>query len=55
MAKTEDGTYINGSRFALARIVATLLRKIANHPDGINIPAALRPYTGFDSNLIGLE
>jgi len=36
---------LNGSALALARIVAALLE---NHPDGINIPAALVPYTGFD-------
>lgn len=38
---------LNGSALALARIVAALLE---NHqePDGIRIPVALRPYTGFD-------
>lgn len=38
---------LNGSALALARIVAALLE---NHqtPDGIKIPDALRPYTGFD-------
>ena len=38
---------LNGSALALARIVAALLE---NHQDadGINIPVALRPYTGFD-------
>ena len=38
---------LNGSALALARIVAALLE---NHQtnDGINIPAALVPYTGFD-------
>lgn len=38
---------LNGSALALARIVAALLE---NHqtPKGILIPAALRPYTGFD-------
>lgn len=50
--KDEDGKSrlahtLNGSALALARIVATLLE---NHQteDGIKIPAALRPYTGFD-------
>ena len=38
---------LNGSALALARIVAALLE---NHQttDGINIPAALVPYTGFE-------
>ena len=38
---------LNGSALALARIVASLME---NHqtPDGIRIPEALRPYTGFD-------
>ncbi len=38
---------LNGSALALARIVAALLE---NHqgPEGIRIPDALRPYTGFD-------
>jgi seryl-tRNA synthetase len=38
---------LNGSALALPRIVAGLLE---NHqkPDGINIPKALVPYTGFD-------
>ena len=38
---------LNGSALALPRIVASLLE---NHqsPEGINIPAALQPYTGFD-------
>jgi seryl-tRNA synthetase len=38
---------LNGSALALARIVATLLE---NHqtPEGIRIPTALRPYTGFE-------
>lgn len=49
--KDEDGKSrlahtLNGSALALARIVATLLE---NHqtPEGIKIPAALQPYTGF--------
>jgi seryl-tRNA synthetase len=39
---------LNGSALALARVVAALLE---NHqgPDGIRIPEALRPYTGFDA------
>jgi seryl-tRNA synthetase len=38
---------LNGSALALPRIVASLLE---NHqtPAGINIPAALRPYTGYN-------
>jgi seryl-tRNA synthetase len=38
---------LNGSALALPRIVAALLE---NHQDqhGINIPEALRPFTGFD-------
>ncbi len=38
---------LNGSALALARIIVALLE---NHqtPEGIIIPAALRPYTGFD-------
>lgn len=38
---------LNGSALALARIVASLLE---NHqtPEGIRIPTALQPYTGFD-------
>lgn len=38
---------LNGSALALPRILASLLE---NHqtPDGIVIPQALRPYTGFD-------
>jgi seryl-tRNA synthetase len=38
---------LNGSALALPRIVAALLENNQT-PDGINIPAALRPYTGFD-------
>ena len=38
---------LNGSALALPRIMAALLE---NHqtPDGIRIPKALQPYTGFD-------
>ena len=38
---------LNGSAVALPRVVAALLE---NHqtPDGIRIPGALRPFTGFD-------
>jgi seryl-tRNA synthetase len=38
---------LNGSALALPRIVATMLE---NHqtPEGIKIPKALVPYTGFD-------
>jgi seryl-tRNA synthetase len=44
--KTRLAHTLNGSALALPRIVASL---IENHQvaDGINIPAALRPYTGF--------
>ena len=38
---------LNGSALALARIVAALLENNQT-PDGIRIPAALHPYTGFD-------
>ena len=37
---------LNGSALALARIVAALLENNQG-PDGIRIPAALQPYTGF--------
>lgn len=45
--KTELLHTLNGSALALPRIVATILE---NHqtPEGIRIPAALQPYTGFD-------
>ena len=45
--KTELVHTLNGSALALPRIVAALLE---NHQteDGIRIPAALQPYTGFD-------
>ena len=49
--KDEDGKTrlahtLNGSALALPRIVATLLE---NHQssEGIKIPTALQPYTGF--------
>lgn len=38
---------LNGSALALPRIVATLLENNQT-PDGIKIPKALQPYTGFD-------
>ena len=38
---------LNGSALALARIVAALLENNQT-PEGIRIPAVLRPYTGFD-------
>lgn len=38
---------LNGSALALARIVAAMLENNQT-PEGIRIPAALRPYTGFD-------
>lgn len=45
--KTKLAHTLNGSALALPRIVAALLE---NHqtPEGIRIPAALVPYTGFD-------
>ncbi len=45
--KTQLAHTLNGSALALARIVAGLLE---NHqtPEGIRIPEALQPYTGFD-------
>ncbi len=45
--KTEILHTLNGSALALPRIVATILE---NHqtPEGVRIPAALQPYTGFD-------
>ena len=39
---------LNGSALALARIVAALLENNQG-PDGIRIPPALRPYTGFST------
>ena len=38
---------LNGSALALARIIAALLENNQT-PEGIRIPEALRPYTGFD-------
>lgn len=38
---------LNGSALALARIVASLLENNQT-PEGIRIPKALRPYTGFE-------
>jgi seryl-tRNA synthetase len=38
---------LNGSALALPRIVAALLENNQT-PDGINIPGALVPYTGFE-------
>lgn len=50
--KTKEGKNVlahtlNGSALALPRIVATLLENNQT-PEGIRIPAALVPYTGFD-------
>jgi seryl-tRNA synthetase len=39
---------LNGSALALPRIVAALLEN-NQHEGGIRIPAALIPYTGFDT------
>ena len=38
---------LNGSSLALPRIVAALLENFQT-PEGIRIPEALVPYTGFD-------
>ncbi len=38
---------LNGSALALARIVAAILENNQT-PEGIRVPVALRPYTGFD-------
>jgi seryl-tRNA synthetase len=38
---------LNGSALALARIVAALIENNQT-PEGVRIPVALRPYTGFD-------
>jgi len=38
---------LNGSALALARIVAAILENNQT-PEGIRIPKALQPYTGFD-------
>jgi seryl-tRNA synthetase len=45
--KTQLVHTLNGSALALPRIVASMLE---NHqtPDGIRIPKALVPYTGFE-------
>ena len=45
--KTQLAHTLNGSALALARIVAALLENNQT-PEGIVIPAVLRPYTGFD-------
>ena len=45
--KTRLAHTLNGSALALARIVAALLENNQT-PDGIRIPKALQPYTGFD-------
>ena len=45
--KTQLAHTLNGSALALARIVATLLENNQT-PEGIKIPKALVPYTGFD-------
>ena len=44
---TCGSTSLNGSALALPRIVASLLENNQT-PEGIRIPEALRPYTGFD-------
>lgn len=45
--KMEFAHTLNGSALALPRIMASLLEN-HNGPDGIRIPAALQPYTGFE-------
>lgn len=45
--KTQLAHTLNGSSLALPRVVATLLENCQTE-DGIIIPEALRPYTGFD-------
>ena len=45
--KTELCHTLNGSALALPRIVAALLENNQT-PEGIRIPAALQPYTGFE-------
>lgn len=45
--KTELAHTLNGSALALPRILATLLENNQT-PEGIKIPKALQPYTGFD-------
>ncbi len=45
--KTQLAHTLNGSSLALPRIVAALLENNQT-PDGIRIPAALVPFTGFD-------
>jgi seryl-tRNA synthetase len=45
--KTRLAHTLNGSALALPRIVAALLENNQT-PDGIKIPKALQPYTGFD-------
>ena len=45
--KTQLAHTLNGSSLALPRIVAALLENFQT-PDGIRIPEALIPYTGFD-------
>ncbi|MDR2145436.1 MAG: serine--tRNA ligase, partial [Tannerella sp.] len=45
--KTQLCHTLNGSALALPRIVAALLENNQT-PDGIRIPAALAPYTGFE-------
>mgnify|MGYP000995661154 CR=1 FL=1 len=45
--KTQLLHSLNGSSLALPRIIACLLENNQT-PEGIKIPAVLRPYTGFD-------
>ena len=45
--KTQQAHTLNGSALALPRIVAALLENNQT-PEGIKIPVALQPFTGFD-------
>ena len=45
--KTQLAHTLNGSALALPRILAALLENNQT-PEGIKIPAALVPYTGFE-------
>jgi len=45
--RTKLAHTLNGSALALPRIVAALLENFQTQ-DGINLPEALKPYTGFD-------
>ena len=44
--KTNLAHTLNGSSLALPRVLATIIENFQTE-DGINIPKALQPYTGF--------